>query len=60
MAQVRINTQALLGWQTDSELQTPPRLQDRVGSMNEACNMQGRQQAFLEGPVSEPCLQLKR
>lgn len=51
MAPMRINTQALLCWQTDSELQTPPQLQDHAGCHNEACDMHGRQQALLEGPV---------
>lgn len=55
MAPVSINTQALLGWQIDSELQTPQQLQDHADAINEACNMQGRQQALLEGAC---CLSL--
>lgn len=48
MAPVSINTQAFLDWQTDSEFQTPQQLQDHADTINEACNMQRRQQALLE------------
>lgn len=63
MAPMRINTQALLCWQTDSELQTPPQLQDHAGCRDAVMRLvicMGGSKPSWRGPFSEPRLQLKR